>query len=303
MGESDFLNDDWLEAQRNYWAEWSARAGQSGGGAEPALSPWEQALNQWWQSLAPTAPRMVQELLEKTLAQGRQLFQLAEQFAATRQRPEGGPDWQAAAQQTIGDLRGIIAGITASMRPLPEAVTEGSADYLQRLSALPGLGLGQRSQAQQREVIARLLRFQKAHQAYELFFVDLGKQAIARLQDEIARLDGQGETLDSARALYDLWVSVCEGVYAEQVMTPAYVELYAELINSQMALKQQLRDMLDDSFTLLGMPTTRDFRAQEQRAHQDRQALRALQAEVAAMRRTPAKKRAGPRKRPAAAGK
>ena len=310
MGDGGFLNDDWLEAQRNYWAEWSARVGKEGTTGETSANPWEQALNQWWQTLAPTAPLQIQELLEKTLAQGRQLFQLAEKFVEAQKGPEAGSDWQSAVQQTFGDLRGIIAAITGTMNPLPEellseATIDSSRDYMERLFALPGLGLGHHGQTQQREMISRLLRYQKARQAYEGFLTDLGNRSISRLQDEIASLDGQGAPIDSARTLYDVWVSACDGVYTEQAMTAEYVKLYGELINSQMAVKQQMRDMLDETFTALGMPTTRAVRALEQRAHQDRQAIKALRAEVAAMRQAmvPIKKRPGTRKKAAPAEK
>lgn len=310
MEDGGFLNDDWLEAQRKYWAEWSARVGAEGSAGECSASPWEQALNQWWQTLAPTAPPQIQELLEKTLAQGRQLFQLAEKFVEAQKGPAGGADWQSAVQQTFGDLRGIIAAITGTLNPLPEellseAAIDSSRDYMERLFALPGLGLGHHAQTQQREMITRLLRYQKARQAYELFLLDLGNRSISRLQDEIASLDGQGARIDSARALYDIWVSACEGVYAEQAMTAEYVKLYGELINSQMAVKQQMRDMLDETFTALGMPTTRAVRALEQRAHQDRQAIKSLRAEVAAMRQTTVaiKNRSGTRKKAAPAEK
>jgi len=302
MQEGGFLNEDWLEAQRNYWAEWSARVGQEGTAGKSSANPWEQALNQWWQTLAPSASPKIQELLEKTLAQGRQLFQLAEQFVEARQRSAGGPDWQSAIQQTFGDLRGIIAAITGTMNPLPEgllseATTDSSRDYLERLFALPGLGLGRHSQIQQREMITRLLRYQKARHAYELFLVELGNRSINRLQEELAALDAGEQPIDSARALYDSWVSACEGVYAEQAMTPDYVKLYGELINSQMAVKQQMRDMLDEACTALGMPTTQSIRALERRAHQDRQAIKSLQAEVAAMRHSPAPVKNRPRTR------
>lgn len=301
MEESGFLNEEWLEAQRNYWSAWEARAGSKGAAGASQSNPWEQALDQWWQALAPNAPPGIQELLEKTQAQGRQLFRLAEQFVQARQQSAGDPDWQAAIQQTFGDLRGIIAAITGTMNPLPEELlTEGtidsSRDYMERLFALPGLGLGQRSQVRQREIIARLLRYQQARHAYELFLVDLGRRSVDRLQEQLAALDEQGEPIESARALYDCWVSVCEGVYAEQAATPEYVKLYGELINSQMAVKQQMRDMLDEAFTAMGMPTTRAVRALELRAHQDRQAIKSLQAEVAAMR-SPAAIKKRPRAR------
>ncbi|MCW8976951.1 MAG: hypothetical protein OQL10_14625 [Sedimenticola sp.] len=285
MGERDLFGDDWLAAQQAFWNQWGEKAGASGGDHSAAVNPWEMALNQWWQTLAPSAPELMQELLGKTVAQAKQLFQLAELFAQNRENSADEFDWQSAIQQTFGDLRGIIAGITGAMNPIPEdmlsdSAIDNSTAYLQRLFSFPGLGIGHRSQAQQREMIARLMTYQKARLAYERFFVDLGNSAVVRLQEKVTQLDSQGERIESARALYDLWVEASESVYAEQVMTPEYVKLYGELINSQMAVKLHMRAMLDDSFTALGMPTTRDFRALEQRAYDDRKVIKQLQAEM-----------------------
>ncbi|MCW8890051.1 MAG: hypothetical protein OQL20_05265 [Sedimenticola sp.] len=285
MGEPEFFNEEWLAAQQAFWRAWSEKVEQAGSGSVDSGDPWEALLDQWWQRLTPAAPALMKELLGKTVSQAKQLFQLAELFAQNRPGDEGF-DWQAAIQETFGDLRGIIAGMTGTMNPIPEDMLsesgiEQSSAYLQRLFAFPGLGLGHRSQAQQRELFSRLMAYQKARMAYEHFIVDLGQRAVTGLQEKVADIESQGRQIESARMLYDLWVEVSESVYAEEVMTPEYVKLYGELINSQMAVKVQMRSMLDDAFTLLGMPTTRDFRALEQRAYDDRKAIRALQAEMA----------------------
>jgi hypothetical protein len=303
MGEQDFLGADWLAAQRDFWEHWSAQTKASN--ERQTANPWEAALDQWWKSVAPAAPELMQELLGKTVAQAKQLFQMAELFAR-RSDDDESFDWQAAIQQTFGDLRGIIAGITGTMNPVPEdmlseASIENSATYLQRLFTFPGLGIGHRSQAQQREMISRLIDYQKARMAYERFFVDLGNLAVTRLQEKVAEVESGGGRIESARMLYDLWVEASEAVYAEQVMTPDYVKLYGELINSQMAVKLQMRTMLDESFTALGMPTTRDFRALEQRAYDDRKAIKTLQEEMrrgkVSVRKKAAKKKVASRKR------
>lgn len=301
MGEQGFLGDDWLVAQRDFWERWGTQAKASN--ERRAENPWEAALDQWWKSVAPAAPELMQELLGKTVAQAKQLFQMAEVFAQRSDDKESF-DWQSAIQQTFGDLRGIIAGITGTMNPVPEdmlgdASIDNSAAYLQRLFAFPGLGVGHRSQAQQKDMIARLIEYQKARMAYERFFVDLGNLAVSRLQEKIAEVESQGGRIESARMLYDLWVDASESVYAEQVMTSDYVKLYGELINSQMAVKLQMRTMLDDSFTALGMPTTRDFRALEQRAYDDRKAIKVLQEAMTRGKGKVAKKKAAPRKRTA----
>ena len=284
------FGEDWLTAQRQFWERLSVAAS----GAAPevqsddpaAVDPWQAVLDQWWQQLQPGTPLLVREVLEKMLAQGRQLFQLAELFTRSGQGETGQFDWNDAIQKTFSDLREIIAGITGSMNPVPEAmlseqVAENSEAYLKRLFDLPTVGLGHRTQAQQRELVQRMLTYQRARQAYERLFIDLGKSAVDRLRQQVVELEARGERIESAQQLYALWSGTCESVYSEQVMSGEYVRLYGELINSQMALKQQMRVLMDDALGAFGLPNSRDFRALEQRAHQDRQAIKALQEALA----------------------
>ncbi|MCW8908263.1 MAG: hypothetical protein OQL28_13505 [Sedimenticola sp.] len=286
------FGEDWLTAQRQFWERLSAASssGEADAEAESAASaavdPWQAVLDQWWRQLQPDTPLLVREMLERMLAQGRQLFQLAELFTRAGQEESETFDWDGAIQKTFSDLRGIIAGITGSMNPVPEAmlseqVTENSEAYLKRLFDLPGLSLGHRGQAQQRELVRRMLDYQRARRAYERLFLDLGQTAVRRLQKEVSEMDGRNERIGSAQQLYALWSSTCESVYTEQAMSESYVRLYAELINSQMAVKQQMRIMMDDALRLIGMPGSRDFRNLEQRAHQDRQSIKALQEALA----------------------
>jgi len=286
------FGEDWLAAQRQFWERLSAAASGADSAAQPdrsaAADPWQAVLDQWWQQLQPDTPLLVREVLEKMLGQGRQLFQLAELFTRAGQGETDQFDWNGAIQETFSDLRGIIAGITGSMNPVPEAmlseqVAENSEAYLRRLFDLPAVGLGHRAQAQQRELVRRMLDYQRARRAWERLFVDLGQVAVERLQQQVAEMDAGGERIESAQQLYLLWSDVCESAYSEQAMSERYVRLYAELINSQMAVKQQMRVMMDDALRLLGMPNSRDFRDLEQRAHQDRQAIKALQEALAAL--------------------
>lgn len=284
MGHSSLFGEGWLQMQQKFWQQLAAGQGAAAASdRSSAADPWQPVLDQWWESLQPTTPLLVRELLEKMLAQGRQLFQLAEMFTRSGQSEDADFDWNSAIQTTFADLRSIIAGITGSMNPVPQALlseqlVENSEAYFKKLFTFPGFGMGHRSQAQQREMVVRMLAYLKARQAYEQLFAELGEKAVTRLQQRVAELESKGERIESAQQLYALWSSNCESVYAEQVISDTYVRLYAELINSQMAVKQQMRLMMDDAFRALGMPTTQDFRDLERRSHEDRRSIKALQA-------------------------
>ena len=89
MGDSSLFGEDWLAAQRRFWEQLSATASDREGATQPqgaaSVEPWQAVLETWWQQLQPATPLLVREVLEKMLAQGQQLFQLAELYTRAGQ--------------------------------------------------------------------------------------------------------------------------------------------------------------------------------------------------------------------------
>ncbi|KOR28601.1 hypothetical protein TI03_04360 [Achromatium sp. WMS1] len=101
---------------------------------------------------------------------------------------------------------------------------------------------------------------------------------------KLEELNTKKTVIDSARGVYDLWVSCCEDVYAEQVMTPEYAMLHGRLINSLMSFKHRLTTIVDESLGAMNMPTRAELRTLQDRLQETRRENKKLHQEMAALK-------------------
>ena len=264
----------------------------------------------WWEAVAPALPGISGEFMEKLMKQGGAFLQMSEEVA--RQLGQG-QDWMAAIDGLMADLRKRFEdGIGAPGGPW---VGSGKGDAgdpmmafweiplehwrkmagtwlgmpgaglppqepLSQLLGMPGLGHGREQEEQYRELTQAALDYQRALGEYARFFSGTGLESVARMQQRLGELKESDDRITSARALYDLWISCCEEVYARQVMTDEYAEIHGRLVNASMTLKQRLGRLLDRHLATFGMPTRRELRTLQDRLQETRRENRALRSEL-----------------------
>ena len=167
------------------------------------------------------------------------------------------------------------------LRNMPHGMMRGPMqEGLEQMLSAPGLGYTREDQAQYQDLMRAGLDYQRAFQAYSGLFNQLGVKALQRLRDRLQQKSEAGETIDSARSLYDTWVGCCEAAYAEEVMTPEYSRVHGGLVNAQMALKQRLSAMVDDSLGAMNMPTRSELRTLQDRLQETRRENKQLRQEL-----------------------
>jgi len=167
------------------------------------------------------------------------------------------------------------------LRNMPHGMMRGPMqEGLEQMLSAPGLGYSREEQAQYQDLMRAGIDYQRAFQDYSGFFNQLGVKALQRLRDELQQKSEAGETIDSARGLYDTWVGCCEAVYSEEVITPEYSRVHGRLINAQMALKQRLSVMVDESLGAMNMPTRGELRTLQDRLQETRRENKQLRQEL-----------------------
>ncbi|NEV62711.1 class III poly(R)-hydroxyalkanoic acid synthase subunit PhaE [Thiorhodococcus minor] len=321
MSNDSFFTDNWLDLQRKYWDSWADMSRKAMGLEEDKkmTTPWEGALDHWWKAMSPAAPDFSQAFMEKMMEQGKSFFRMAETFANKPgdTAPSDGLSWWTKA---LEDMQKQFTGslddsgntmqrmmsfwempldnwqrMMSSMSPMPGDMLrnmphEQFKDRIDRALSAPGLGYTREEQSQYQELMRRSVDYQAALQEYTSFYSRLGMKSVERMGDFIQGAIDSGKSIDSARALYDNWVSSCEAVYAEEVATPEYAEIHGRLVNAQMALKRRLAIMVDENLGAMNMPTRSELRTLQERLQETRrenkqlrQALHALEKQVAAI--------------------
>jgi hypothetical protein len=146
------------------------------------------------------------------------------------------------------------------------------------------------------------------------------------LQEKLAQHAEPGRQIDSLKGLYDLWVDASEEAYADIALSDEFREVYGEMVNTQMRVRQLQQQQTEQLCQQLGVPTRsevsslgerlqalrREFRASRAGASADpADEIMALRRELAALKRrlanapaaAVAAKKAAPAKPPVVAKK
>ncbi|WP_462321573.1 class III poly(R)-hydroxyalkanoic acid synthase subunit PhaE, partial [Halochromatium sp.] len=281
-----------------------------------AAAPWLAAMEQWWKTFSPAAADPARDFMQRLMDQGQAYFSLAEQFTkglseaglglggdanrawdwlnqTIEQMQKGfsgaGSDQNESLQRMLGfwempldNWQRMMSSLSPMMpgdllRNMPHGMMRGPMqEGLEQMLSAPGLGYTREEQARYQDLMRAGIDYQRAFQDYSGFFNQLGVKALQRLRDQLQQKSEAGETISSARGLYDTWVGCCEAVYAEEVITPEYSRVHGRLINAQMALKQQLSVMVDESLGAMNMPTRSELRTLQDRLHETRRETKQL---------------------------
>ncbi|MCU7849205.1 MAG: class III poly(R)-hydroxyalkanoic acid synthase subunit PhaE [Candidatus Thiodiazotropha sp. (ex Lucinoma kastoroae)] len=312
MSESAFWNEDWMKTQQKYWENWTDMSRKAMGVQQPLKSPLESAMEHWWQGLSPGADDMTRDFMSKMMAQTQSYFRMAEGYYSNANDSK---NWQDAANRTVADLQKLFSGdrdnffggseaagddalhkmmafwempmdnwqrMVSSLSLIPGDLLRNMPhkDGLDRFLSAPGLGYMREEEGQYKQLTQRVVEYQRCLSEYMGFFSNLGLLSANRMKEKIEELSNDGKQVESARGLYDLWVSSSEEVYGEQVMTPEYAKIHGRLINGLMALKQKLGHVVDEALGGLNMPTRRELRTLQDRLQESRRESKAMRSEI-----------------------
>lgn len=305
MNQSPFWNDDWMKIQNQYWEQLNKFSRQAANVTAPPKSPWESAMDHWWQTISPNVDASAQDFMDKMIEQGKSFMRMGESLTANMEHTS---DWTEALEQTFAQMHqqmneatdsaheGINKVLSFWQSPLenwqkfagnlpfsnPEPLME-SFNLTEKMLGIPSIGYSRESEEQVKALMQAGVDYQCALLEYNNIFNDLGTVAIMRMKDKVQALKDAGKSIDSGRALYDLWVAVCEEAYAERVMTADYVKVHGELVNALMTVKKIWAELVDKHLADMHMPTQREVRTLQDRVQQSRRELRAMEKKMKSM--------------------
>jgi class III poly(R)-hydroxyalkanoic acid synthase PhaE subunit len=304
-----FWNDDWMQLQQQYWQKLNEMGqnamnpGKSQAESWNATN-WENAMQHWWQAISPAMPDANKSFMDKMLEQGSVFYRMNEQLAKNLNK---GNDWTEVLNKTFEQLQSAFAsqaekasgnieeGFSKMMgywqSPMENWRQMGNSidinntflkgsNLFEKVLHAPGLGYTREDEERYKQLMQSSLHYQHALMDYNRFFSNIGTQAVSCMKDKVQKVADKGETIDSGRAFYDLWVSACEDVYAEHALTPEYAKVHGELVNALMAVKKQSEELVDQRLGMMNMPTRREMRTLQTRLQEARRELRSMSCQV-----------------------
>lgn len=305
-----------LEAMgRQFWG------GMGAAPAAPASAPVDP-FTAWMRMAQPPTPDAA-AMVERFSRQAQDYLGMMQGAMAGLQQDAGAPDLARAWRDTLAAASGgnpflaalgsLNGGGARTLEQLTAGVDAWLAPLQQQMAAalsLPSFGPA-REQQQRMQALARdQLALHQAMNRYSALLAEAGEQAFAGFEKKLAERSEPGRQLESARAVYDLWIDAAEEAYAEMATSGRFRDVYGALADAQMRVRKGVQEQVERACNELGMPTRSELDSAHRRIHALTRELRELRsmldaggtAAAAPAAKRPASSRGAPRK-PAAAKK
>ncbi len=304
---------------QQYWSALTEAMRSAGGGARQQ-DPWQAAMQSWSQLAGAGQGRNdAGDAIERFSAQARQWFgtmqQVAEQFAG---RSASAQDIAGAWKQAMGGGGNPFANLASGMTgrgqsgfedwyaqiapmfngPMFNGLTGGgmAGDLHQETMSwlqTPAFGRHREQQERWQALAGAQLELQQKNDAYNALMLEAGRQAFDRFERKLAERSEPGRQLQSARALFDLWIDAAEEAYAEIALSAGFRSAYGELVNAQMRVRAGIQNEVERMCGLFGMPGRSEVDSAHRRIAELERQLRRLR-DASPARAKPAKAAAEP---------
>jgi len=153
----------------------------------------------------------------------------------------------------------------------------------QAWSGMPAFGFTREHQERLQHLAQAQADYQQQGQAYQTLMAEAAQDAFKRFEQKLTERSEPGKQLESARALFDLWIDAAEEAYADIALSPRFRDAYGALVNSQMRLRAAVQGQVEQVGDALGMPTRSEVDAAHRKIVQLERELRRLRDLVAGM--------------------
>jgi class III poly(R)-hydroxyalkanoic acid synthase PhaE subunit len=252
---------------RQYWNAWGEALRSASPGAAQATQPWQEAMD-WWGRFAQGGRQEGNDAIERFNGQARQWFgqmqQVAAQFGGGQaSAAEVAAAWKRAVESAGGNPFGdLMRGMRGPGLEGFEQWFEQARPWLEGLRGetlswlhAPTFGFAREHQQRWQQLALAMADYQQCTQAYDELMRQATRDAYAIFEDKLAEREEPGRQIQSARALFDLWVDAAEDAYARIALSHGFREVYGKLVDAQMRLRGGVQREVEQASALFGMPT------------------------------------------------
>jgi class III poly(R)-hydroxyalkanoic acid synthase PhaE subunit len=295
-------NGDWLrqmaDLQQQYWRSWQGMTGPAFAPPQAPRTPWQDGMDAWKQMFTPpstlaTGSAGTDDVGVRLMAYGRQYVDMLQQMANQAMSSGGAFDPRAWLSQMRSLHERFAQGMTGAgapampwfggvdpaqveqlVRMFTSAPAQGMRDEMRGMFDLPAFGIGREHQERAQALAQAWIDYQDANARYNELMMKAATRTLDLLEGKLADREQPGRQIESARALYDLWIDAAEDAFAEVAMSPDYRAIYGDLVNSQMRVRAGINAEMERLAAQFGMPTRTEIDSMARQLHELRRALR-----------------------------
>ena len=241
---------------RQYWNTWNELLGR--GQATPGWGgdPW---------SLMGGMPPGIGRMDPSAFEWFARIQQLSGQFGQGGRAADIAGAWRELlggerANPFAGIMHGATAGLAGTggwldqVRPMLDWLLrpwrQQGAEWLQR----PAFGPAREHQERLQGLALAWQEWEQRNEEFGALLLQAGQDAFVRFERLLEQHDAPGKRLESARALFDLWIDAAEEAWAEIALSEQYRHAYAAMTNALMRLRLGLQREVEQFGALLGLP-------------------------------------------------
>jgi len=145
---SPFSNEDWAEAQQNYWNAWSDMCEKAMGSAASSKpeNPWAEGLEQWWKAMSGTAPEQSRDYFSRMVEQGQGFMAMGQEMtrflSSINDMNKTGDGWKEALSSRFEEMKRSLSGNQGDYSQLLKgmfAFTDMPLDTMRRTASTASL--------------------------------------------------------------------------------------------------------------------------------------------------------------------
>lgn len=302
---------DWLkqvgDLQQQYWNGWRDMTAQAMGQPPTPSTPWQDGMDAWARVLGmkPAAPAnpffafgpgsfAQADPVERLLDQGKRYVGLLQGMMAGDgfKSMQDGFDPNAWLQQMrslherfgqdlLGKVQSVpwfggleVAQVEQLVKTFTGMPTQGIKQELQSWLHLPAFGLNREHQERAQALAGAWLDYQEAQKRYDELMLTSARRTFDILEGKLAQREEPGRQIETARALYDLWIDAAEDAFAEVAMSADYRSVYGELVNTQMRVRSGVNGEIERIGATFGLPTRTEVDSLARQVHELKRELR-----------------------------
>lgn len=310
--KSPFDSVDWSDMQKQFM---DALTGNKNPFAMPGSNfssgtSWADAMDHWWSAFKPQGIGN-DNVLNKMMEQCRSYYLLSQQFSEIYQTmqkaQQGSEDFVHFLNEQFQNLENLFAENNQLfnwtsfvdqceqpvelLRSFMSSTPLYTGDVFNELSpemkrvreqflSVPGVGYSRETQEKMQEALRLWAIYQDNYQEFHSVMARLNHDALGLMRKRLVKMHKEGESVESMRQIYNIWVDSNEQVYGEFVFTEEYAELNSRLVNSLMAYKNKSHEITEDYLRTMNLPTSSSIEALERRQYELRKQVRVLEAEL-----------------------
>jgi class III poly(R)-hydroxyalkanoic acid synthase PhaE subunit len=306
--------DVWLKLSRQQqpmpWEPGASPFAAAGG------NPWTNSFEQWSKLFGQNLPKSAQDVSKRMFDLGKSYLGMSESFWQLLQQGKDASDWAGDWQRTLqenfkqlceghpfqaglGDPWSGFASLwglplsnwqrmACAFSPFPgemekalreERVPETSemTRAARHFMAVPAVGYTREWQEQLQDWGRLSVEYMHTVRDFTELLNKVLQRALELFGQRVKDKTLAGEAFEGLRPLYDLWIDCGEEAYAEQVATPEFPHLQAEMVNALMRMKRHEQMVVEEVMTALNMPTRREMDTTHKRIQELQGQIRQLQ--------------------------